>query len=371
LLYSGRQMAPLYAVIMAGGAGTRFWPASRSHRPKQLLPLASATGEPLVATSVRRILPLCPPERIYVVTAQHLTAAMQEALPGIPTENFLSEPAARNTAPCIGWANAVIAARAPDAKVMVLASDHFIADEDAFRQTVATAVAACDDWNVVTIGITPTRPETGYGYIEKGRATAPNVFAVERFVEKPNTERALGYLASGHHLWNSGMFFFRASAMARLIDTHAPALAEGLAAIARASSAEGRRETLQRVFPELPSISIDHAIMERAQGIAVVPGSFGWSDVGSWQSSWELSPKDANENAAPEGSILIDARGNLVSDLRQGGGAPGDRLIALIGVDNLAVVVTDDVVLVIPREKAQDVRKAVDLLKSKGTVSKL
>jgi mannose-1-phosphate guanylyltransferase len=364
-------MSDLYAVIMAGGAGTRFWPASRNHRPKQLLPLASATGEPLVATSVRRILPLCPPERIYVVTAEHLTAAMQAALPGIPAENFLSEPVPRNTAPCIGWANAEILARDPDAKVMVLASDHFIADEDGFRRTVETALAATDAWNVVTIGITPTRPETGYGYIEKGKAASDGVYAVERFVEKPNNERALEYLASGHHLWNSGMFFFKASAMARLIGSHLPALGEGLDVMMRAPAAAARRETVRRVFPELPSISIDHGIMERAQRIAVVPGNFGWSDVGSWQSSWELSEKDASDNAAPSGAILIESRGNLVSDLRTAADPAGDRVIALIGVDNLAVVVTDDVVLVIPRDKAQDVRKAVELLKSQGALTKL
>jgi mannose-1-phosphate guanylyltransferase len=362
-------MSHLYAVIMAGGAGTRFWPASRRDRPKQLLPLASATGELLVTTSVRRILPLCPVDRVYVVTAQHLVEAMRAALPDLPAENFLAEPTARNTAPCIGWANAVIAARDPEAKIMVLASDHFIADEEGFRKTVETALAACDNCNVVTIGITPTRPETGYGYIEKGRASGVDVFAVQRFVEKPNTERALSYVTSGNHLWNSGMFFFRAEAMSRLIAQHLPELARGLELmLSGARAGQPRPEEVARVFPTLPSVSVDTGIMEKAEGVAVVPGAFGWSDVGSWQSSWELSAKDACDNAAPENAILIDAHGNLVSDLQE---RDCDKLITLIGVDNLAVVVTDDVVLVIPRERAQDVRKAVDLLKARGSFDKL
>jgi mannose-1-phosphate guanylyltransferase len=355
-------MPQLYAVIMAGGAGTRFWPASQPDRPKQLLPLAGRPGEPLIAASVRRILPLCPEERILVVTARHLTAAMRSALPGLPAENFLSEPVARNTAPCIGWATATLQRRDPDAVVMVLPSDHFIADEDAFRAAIGAAARLTETAAIATIGITPTRPETGYGYMEKGATLGGSAFEVKRFVEKPDRARAETYVTSGQYLWNSGMFFFRARAMSDLIARHLPDLAAGIARIDRAARAGHETGEVESVFPSLPAISIDHGVMEKADSVAMIAGNFGWSDVGSWQSSWELAEKDAHGNAAPRSAVLVDARGNLVSDLstdREG------RVVALVGVHDLAVVLTDEALLVIPRERAQDVKKALEVLQGR------
>jgi mannose-1-phosphate guanylyltransferase len=355
-------MTKLFTVVMAGGAGTRFWPASRHDRPKQLLPLAGLPGEPLIAASVRRILPVCPEERILVVTARHLTPAMRVALPGLPAENFLSEPTPRNTAPCIGWATATLLRRDPDAVVMVLPSDHFIADEDGFRAAVLEAAELTKTCAVATVGITPTRPETGYGYMEKGRAMGGAAFEVKRFVEKPDRARAEAYVTSGQYLWNSGMFFFRARAMSDMIRRHLPELAAGIERIDRAATHGDEAAEVEEVFPSLPSISIDHGVMEKAESVAMVAGNFGWSDVGSWQSSWELAAKDANGNAAPKSSVLVDASGNLVSDLstdREG------RVVALIGVHDLAVVLTDDALLIIPRDRAQDVRKAIDTLKER------
>jgi mannose-1-phosphate guanylyltransferase len=352
-------MSQLYTVVMAGGAGTRFWPASRPDRPKQLLALAGRPGEPLIAATVRRILPLCPPERILVVTAKHLTSAMQNALPGLPAANFLSEPIARNTAPCIAWATITVRRRDPDAVVMVLPSDHFIADEDAFRTVIEEATELTRTSSIATIGITPTRPETGYGYMEKGRAIGKATFEVKRFVEKPDRARAEQYVTSGQYLWNSGMFFFRARAMSEMIDRHLPELAAGIARIDRAAQSGNEAAEVERSFPSLPAISIDHGVMEKADSVAMVAGNFGWSDVGSWQSSWELAEKDANGNAAPAGAVLVDARGNLVSDLSAD---PAARVIALVGVHDLAVVLTDDALLIIPRERAQDVRKALEAL---------
>jgi mannose-1-phosphate guanylyltransferase len=356
-------MSHLYAVIMAGGAGTRFWPASRSDRPKQLLPLAGKGSEPLVAASVRRILPICSPGRVIVVTARHLTEAMQAALPALPAENFLSEPVPRNTAPCIGWAAAVIRRRDPNAVIMVLPSDHFIGDEEGFRAVLLRAAEAAKRCSIATIGITPARPETGYGYMEKGEGSGDGVFAVRRFIEKPDLSRAEEFVASGHHLWNSGMFFFRASEMGNLIRKHLPELARGLERMDRAAALGDEPAEVEKVFPTLPAISIDHGVMEKAERVAVVEGSFGWSDVGSWQSSWELAEKDEHGNAAPESSVLVEARGNLVCDLRSDGDR---RIIALVGVDDMAVVVTDDALLVIPRSRSQDVRKALDAIKSKA-----
>ncbi len=361
-------MPHLYAVIMAGGAGTRFWPASRSARPKQLLPLAGRSGEPLIAASVRRILPICPPERVVVVTARHLTGAMRAALPDLPEANFLAEPAPRNTAPCIGWAAATLLRRDPEAVIMVLPSDHFIADEDGFRATLLRAASAAQSSAVATIGITPTRPDTGLGYIEKGEPSGEGAFAVQRFIEKPDLARAETFLASGRHLWNSGMFFFRASSMMGLLRTHAPELAAGLARIERAAALGQEAAEVESTFPSLPSISIDYAVMEKAEQVTVVAGSFGWSDVGGWQSAWELADKDADGNAAPASAIVVDAHGNLVTDL---GAGAGDRVVALVGVDNLAVVLTDDALLIIPRERAQDVRSVIDELKKRKRADRL
>ena len=346
----------MYAVIMAGGAGTRFWPASRANRPKQLLPLAGRADEPLLAATVRRIAPLAPPERVYIATGRHLLDATAAAVPLVPRAQLLAEPVPRNTAPCIGWAVRTIAARDPDAVIAVLPSDHFIKDEAAFAATLARAVAAARGDAIATIGITPTRPETGYGYIELGDETSPGIFTAKRFVEKPDRARAEQYLAGGRHVWNAGMFFFHARTMLAAIATHLPDLDRGLARIAADPSA------LESVFPTLPSISIDHGVMEKAAKVTVVRGDFGWSDVGDWQSAWELAAKDEHGNAMPETGIAIDARGNLVRDV---GG--GKKVIALVGVSNLVVVDTGDALLVVPRERAQDVRAIVDALKSKGS----
>jgi mannose-1-phosphate guanylyltransferase len=356
-------MSHLYAVIMAGGAGTRFWPASRTDRPKQLLPLGGKGNEPLVAASVRRILPICPPERVVVVTARHLMNAMRAALPDLPAENFLAEPVPRNTAPCIGWAALEIRRRDPEAVIMVLPSDHFIGDEPRFRAALLRASEAATTCSVATIGITPTRPETGYGYMEKGQELSGGVSAVLRFIEKPELARAEVFASSGRHLWNSGMFFFRASEMMSLIATHLPDLAKGLERMDRAAALGDEAAEIEKVFPLLPSVSIDHGVMEKAERVALVEASFGWSDVGSWQSSWELSDKDEQGNAAPESAILVDARGNLVSDMRT---QSNGQVIALVGVDDLAVVVTDDALLVIPRSRSQDVKKALEEVKRRG-----
>jgi len=361
-------MAKTYAIILAGGAGTRFWPASRARRPKQLLALAGSGGEPLIAATVRRILPLCPPERILVATGRHLVGETRAVLPDIPEANFLVEPCGRNTAPCIGWAAATIGRGDPDATIMVLPSDHHIGDEDRFRQTLARALAAAHTGAIATVGIAPTRPETGYGYIEMGERIREGVFRVVRFVEKPDPARAAAYAASGRHLWNSGMFFFQPRTMSSAIRAHLPALADGIDRLDRAAERGEEQAELERTFGSLPSVSIDYAVMEKTDGALVVPGDFGWNDIGSWQSAWDLAPKDEAENAAPEWTLLVDARGNLVRDLRSG---PEGRIIALVGVRDLALIATDDALLVIPRDRAQDVRSAIDALKARGASDKL
>ncbi|WP_437734082.1 mannose-1-phosphate guanylyltransferase [Sorangium sp. So ce1335] len=366
---------PVHVLILAGGAGTRFWPASRAARPKQLLPLLG--GEPLITATARRVLPLCARggsagwERLWIATGQHLVAPTRAALPDVAERRLLVEPAPRNTAPCIGWAAATIAREDPGAIVIVLPSDHHIADVPRFLEVLEAAVASARGGAITTIGIRPTHPETGFGYIEAEDAGAGSAAprAVLRFVEKPSRERAAEFVASGRFLWNAGMFIFRAGDMRAAIRAHLPALAEGLDELDRAAAlgAAAEAAAIERVFPRLPAVSIDHGVMEHVGGLAVVPGDFGWSDLGSWQSAWELSEKDERGNSAPAGSVLVDARGNHLVDLRaREGGADDGRVIALVGVEGLVVVETDDALLIVPRDRAQDVKHVVDALKARG-----
>jgi mannose-1-phosphate guanylyltransferase len=344
--------------------------------PKQLLPLAGSAEEPLIAATVRRIEPLVPAERVWISTGTSLVDATVAALPGVPRSHFIAEPVARNTAPCIGWAAATIAREDPDAIVAILPADHFIGNEPAFRDAIGTACRAAEHGWIATVGIVPTRPETGYGYIEVGDSldeVGRGVRAVTRFVEKPTRERAEAFLADGRYLWNGGMFFFRAGVMLAAIQEHLPALGAGLDKIdeaARSGSANEAR-VVAEVFPTVPSISIDHGVMEKAKKIAVVPGDFGWNDVGSWQVTWEMSAKDGAGNALPQGTVVVDAKNNLVRDLTTGAARKDPKRWALIGVDDLVIVETDDAVLVVPRDRAQDVRAVVEELAKRGEKDKV
>jgi mannose-1-phosphate guanylyltransferase len=361
-------MQSVYAVIMAGGAGTRFWPASRDKSPKQLLPLGGDPNESLLAATVRRIAPIVPPERVFIATGTRLLDSTAAALPLVPRANLLAEPVPRNTAPCIGWAAATIARLDPEALILVLPSDHYITDESGFRAVIGRALETARAGYMATIGVVPTRPETGYGYIELGPAMSGGAHAVARFVEKPDRARAEAYVAGKKHLWNAGMFFFEARTMAAAIAEHLPALAEGISKLDAAAARGDETTALAEIFPTLPSISIDHGVMEKAKRLAVVPGDFGWNDVGSWQSAWELAHKDGAGNALPAESIAVDASNNLVRDLTSGG---SKKLYALVGVNDLVVVETDDAVLVIPRDRAQDVRSIVDELKKRNDTKHL
>jgi mannose-1-phosphate guanylyltransferase len=358
--------ANVHALILAGGAGTRFWPASRALRPKQLLPLLG--GEPLLVETVRRVLPVVGGlERVLVATGRHLAEATRALLPELPRSNLLVEPVPRNTAPCIGWAAAKVARADPAGVLMVLPSDHHVADVPGFRRVLAKALASASSGVVTTIGLRPTHPETGYGYIElEGELGSAEVLGVRRFVEKPDRARAESFVQSGRFLWNAGMFFFRAGDMMAALRAHQPALFEGVHAIAAAadSGALAERAALDRLFPELPAVSIDHGVMEHLSPLAVVPGDFGWSDIGSWQSAWELAAKDARGNASPSGAVFVDAHRNHVVDLRSARATK--RVIALVGVEDLVVVETDDALLVVPRARSQEVKVVVERLKERG-----
>lgn len=350
-----------YAVLLAGGSGVRLWPASRRSQPKQFLALGAEPGESLLAATSRRIAALCPDERTVVVTAADQVAAVRADLPDLPDDNIIAEPVARNTAPALGLAAVHLLHRDPDAVMGVLPADHHICDEDGFRAVAERAFQVAEERvAIVTVGIVPTRPETGYGYLQVGEERAhEHADRVLRFVEKPDRATAEAYLASGEYLWNGGMFFVRASHLLALMHTHMPDTAAGLDEIRAAlERGDGPAET-ERVYPGLQKISIDYGIMEYAETILTVRGDFGWNDVGSWAALGDYRARDEHGNITQGVVVACDARDNIAI-------ADDDTAIALIGVSGLVVVKSGDGLLVVPRERAQDVRAAVDALGKRG-----
>ncbi len=356
----------IFAVILAGGSGTRFWPASRRLRPKQLLPLGPSAPRSLIGATVERLAGLVDEQSILVATGKHLVEGTRAELPSLPHDAFLAEPCAKNTAPCIGWAAALVALKDPLAVVCVLPSDQHAQDAVEFRRIVALAAESARQGIITTIGIVPSRPETGYGYIKKGKVSRSGVHDVAGFVEKPSREIAERYLNSGEYLWNAGIFVFRACDMLSAIEKHLPEMSASLKLVAAAHGTSKESAAVDEFFQSTQSISIDYGVMEKEKQLNVVPGEFGWSDLGSWESAWELSPKDEAGNSAPRGTILVDAANNIVEDLRsQSTQEPmSKKVIALVGVEGLCVVETDDALLVMPRDRAQDVREVVAELKN-------
>ena len=353
-----------HAVILAGGSGQRLWPASRRDRPKQFLPLGANPGESLLAATRRRLGHLCPPERIAVVTAATQAALARAALPDLPAGAILAEPVARNTAAALGLAAVFLRHRDPGAVLGALPADHHITDEARFVALAEQAFALAEQRDViVTIGITPTRPETGFGYLQVGEPHGDgDVFTVRRFVEKPTVELARRYVAAGDYLWNGGMFFFRAERLLADIERHMPETAAGLRTIAQALQEHGEAAAAAvaaRVYPTLPAVSIDHGVMEHADGMVTLRGDFGWNDVGSWAALADYRPKDANGNVTQGTAVLHDAANNIVV-------GDTDHAIALIGVQDLVVVQSGNSILVVPRERAQEVREVVSALQGQA-----
>lgn len=361
---SGMSEFEIFAVILAGGSGTRFWPASRRLRPKQLLPLGPSAPQSLIAATAERLGEFVPSSHLLVSTGSHLVEATKRELPHLPQSAFLAEPMAKNTAPCIAWAAAEIFRRNPRGIVCVVPSDQHAADTAGFVATLRQAVRSAQGGSITTIGIVPTRAETGYGYIQLGKAREGGGFQVGRFVEKPDSATAATYLASGDYLWNAGIFVFRAGDMLQAIERNEPGLFAHLTELQQnlGGSAADRDAAILRYFEACRSVSIDYAVMEKESNLTVVPGSFGWSDLGSWQSAWELSPRDEQGNAGKPSTVFVDAYENLVEDLRS---QAGQKTIALVGVSGLCVVETEDALLVMPRERSQDVRLVVQALKER------
>jgi len=347
----------LYPVVMAGGSGTRFWPLSRKARPKQFLALA--TDRPLIVETMNRLKGLSTPGRSYVVCGPVHARAVRRLLPRLPAANMLVEPIARNTAPAIGLATLHVQARDPDGVLAVLPSDHHVADVPGFQAVLRRAAEVARSGALVTIGIKPTRPETGYGYIRVGEALDGGAARVKAFVEKPDAETAAGYLASGEYLWNGGIFVFTARAMREAIFQHMPELAAVLERIAPALGTSRYAAALKKHFPAAPAVSIDYGVMEKANQIAVVPGDFGWSDVGSFAALPEVRPADEAGNVVVgKGAVLVDSAGCVVV----GSGRP----LGLVGLRDMVVVDAGDAVLVVPRDRSQDVRAVVQSLRSRG-----
>lgn len=356
-------MSTLHAVIMAGGSGTRFWPESRVHRPKQLLPITG--GASMLAETVARLDPLVPPERVWIVTNARQVEGVRAACPEVPAEQVLVEPCARNTAPCVGLAAEALHAVDPEATMAVLPADHVIRPAEEFQRSLRAGMEACAEAGAfLTYGIPPTWPATGYGYIQAagslGSFEGLECFAVERFREKPDAETAAAFLAEGGFYWNAGIFMWRVATIRDAIAAHMPDLATGLARI-RASWDGGEAEAvLEEVYPTLPSVPVDIGIMEQVDGVRVMTTPYHWSDVGSWKALYDEVDKDEQGNAAvlPQGGMLLaeDAERVLAYSSEE-------QVIAVLGLDDIVVVRTDDAIMVAPRDRAEEVKRFVDRLK--------
>ena len=345
------------AVIMAGGRGERFWPKSRNNRPKQFLSLTS-DGETMIQKTVKRLSPLVSAEDIFIVTNAAYADLVNDQLPDVPRENILCEPCARNTAPCIAFAAAIIQKKYGDAMMLVLPSDHLIGYENIYIKTLQTAIRTAEEGNnLVTIGITPAYPETGYGYINFGKE-AGDAYEVERFVEKPDLPTAKKYLASGKYLWISGMFVWKASAIMYNMKQFMPEIHDGAVRIGDSYGTDSYEETLIKEFTAFTSESVDFGIMEKASDIYTIPGSFGWDDVGSWLAVERINETDDKKNYFDGDVIAVDSERTTVCG--------GKRLVAAIGTRDIVIVDTDDVLLVCSKNNTQDVKKVIAQLKEHG-----
>lgn len=351
-----------FAIVMAGGSGTRFWPASRASRPKQFLPLGRG-GESLLQAAVRRAGELVGQDHVRVVAAARHAEALREQLPGLGAHQLLLEPIGRNTAPCLGWASAHLRRVDPTAVAAALPADTYVGDEPAFFAAARRAFAVAEAGPIATLGLRPTRAETGYGYLEPGEPLSLGASRLRAFIEKPDAARARAFVEAGH-LWNSGMFFFRVDALLAEIALQLPALAAFLSRWEQAAEQGAEGSLVEREFASLPAVSIDHGVMEKARDVAVVPAEFGWHDIGSWAAAWELADKDARGNALPPGALAIDAHDCYAH-------TSGGKLVVLLGTRDLVIVDTPDALLVAPRERSQELREVVERLRKEGREDEL
>jgi mannose-1-phosphate guanylyltransferase len=355
-------MEHYYALILAGGGGTRLWPMSRTHTPKQFLPLVENNS--MFKVSIERLAPLFKPEQIYVVTGAQYVERLREDAPDIPVENFIAEPYARNSAPAAALGIAIIQKRDPEATVAILTADHHITKNDDFRSVLAAAYEMAQAEYIVTLGIAPSFPSTGFGYIRQGVAINKvgnfSCYHSRGFTEKPDIVTATEFVGSGEYSWNSGMFIWTTKQAMAEFKRQQPAIYTQLMEAVEKQGTPEFETALSAAWEKLPNISIDFGVMENAQSMAVIPVDIGWSDVGSWSAMFEVLPHDRFGNCykggAPEHRLMLDTRSTLVYS---------DRLTVMIGVENLIVVDTDDVLLICHKDRSQDVKEVVNNLKKK------
>ncbi len=347
-----------FEVIMAGGGGTRFWPLSRKRQPKQLLNITG--GDIMLNEAIKRLDSLVEREDVYIVTNEEQQKLLKELLVGgIPFKNILVEPAARNTAPCVLYAASVLKKEHGDGVMCVFPADHHIGNPSEYQRVIARAAKIAEETEqIVTIGIRPTFPATGYGYISQGEGWEKDVWKVRQFVEKPCLEKAEEYVKSGEFFWNSGVFVFRISTILKAFERYLPEMAGQMEHLMQAWQTEQWDTMLKGLYPQLQSISIDYGIMERAEHVLVMEGDYGWSDVGSFDALDAVYTPDGQNNISIGESLLIDSKGCIVRS--------EEKLIALIGVEDLVVVEAKDAILVCPKAQAQDAKRAVEALQSQG-----
>ena len=352
----------MLAVIMAGGFGQRFWPRSRRERPKQLIDLTGKGS--MISLTVDRMGALCSPEEIFIVTiSAQIDDIAREVGGRVPRENIIGEPVGRNTAPSVGLAAVVVERRFGDAPFMVLPADHFIADDGVFGTAARAAERYVGTHDcLLTFGIKPARAETGYGYIHAGRTLDDSggvmLFEAVSFHEKPSLAKATSFIEEGTYFWNSGMFFWRPSVIRRAIAEHLPELEDVLVGIEGRLGTEPLDNALKSLYSRAPSISIDYGVMEKAENVVVLRGDFYWNDVGSWESVREMYPEDSNGNVLVGDHVVVDSSGNTVFS--------PERMVGLVGVNDIVVVDGGDAILVCKRDRVQQVREVVESLKRNG-----
>jgi mannose-1-phosphate guanylyltransferase len=343
-----------YVAIMAGGIGSRFWPMSRTAYPKQFLDVLN-TGKTLIQWTYERYTQFIPLENIYIVTSEEYVSIVEAQLPNLPKENILAEPSKKNTAPCIAYISFKLAQKDPQATFVVAPSDHLILEQENFQKIVEQSLDFVSHIKALaTLGIKPTNPNTGYGYIQyEGLEVSKGVYKVKTFTEKPTQEIAESFIASGDFLWNAGIFAWKASTIIAAFEKYQPEMFELFDGEKANFNTPAEKQSIQKIYPQCVNISIDIAIMEKADNVYVIPASFGWSDLGTWNSAYEIMEKDYFANAvASDNVIVIDATKCMIN-------APKDKLVVVQGLDDFIVVDTKDVLLICSKEKEQSIKEYV------------